>query len=133
MLKKGEPTRIGDLGDRAQVLFVQLKSKVATPSVLLLLRYGRRFVLDTDACDIEVDCNLMQLDEQKSLRPVGFSSRMLFSVERIYDDSYVWTRTSSDTWEHEYLPIGWSVFLLIPYLQHDKFPVKIDHRPSGGV
>lgn len=107
MLKKGEPTRFGDFGDRAQAACLQIKCKLASPPVLSLPRKCLPYVLDTDACDIQVGCVLMQFDDDKSLSPVGYRSRTLCSAKQNYD-----------TTERYFLVIVLSVLPLRPYLQH---------------
>lgn len=116
MLKKGGPTRFGDLSDRSQAAFVQLKSKFALPVVLYLSRPGRSNGLETYVCDIQFEPALIQPDDDMEWRPVRYWSRELCPTERNYD-----------TTKREFLAIVWNVLLLRPCLQHDKFLVRTDH------
>ena len=87
-----------------------------TPPVLALPKYGRPYTLDTDACDYQVGCVLLQLQEDNTLRPVGYWYRTLTKAEKNYS-----------TTEKECLAIVWAVLMLRPYLEGSKFTLRTDH------
>lgn len=101
ILKKGKPTKFGNLSERAHAAFVQLKSKVASPRVLSMPRHSSLYVLETDACDSQVGCVLIQPDDKRSLRPFNYWSQILCSAER-----------NNDMTERERLAIVWDVLLV---------------------
>lgn len=60
-LRKGQPDKLDKLSKEEMEVFEILKTKLALPHVLALPRcYGNMFV-DTDACDRQVGCVLLQV------------------------------------------------------------------------
>lgn len=56
--------------------FPNLKTALVNPPVLTLPRSNLPYVLDTDSCNKQLGCVLMQRYFDKSLRPIGYFSRM---------------------------------------------------------
>lgn len=117
MLRKDEPDTF-KLDEKQTLAFKTLKSALASPPVLALPQTDLPYVLDTDAGDIQIGCVLMQQQEDKTLRPLGFFSKTLTETEQAYDAS-----------ERECLAIVWAVTLLRPYLEASRFTIRIDHDP----
>jgi RNase H-like domain found in reverse transcriptase len=72
--------------------------------------------LDTDACESQIGCCLLQDQPEGGLLPVGYWSRSLQPAERNYSTS-----------ERECLAVVWAVLLLRPYLERTRFVVRTDH------
>lgn len=96
--------------------YEQLKSCLVKPPILALPRNGFKYVLDTDACDYQVGCVLMQEQEEGPMRPIGYWSRSLNKAERSYD-----------TTQKECLAVVWAMLHLRPYLQGNTFVLRTDH------
>jgi Reverse transcriptase (RNA-dependent DNA polymerase)/RNase H-like domain found in reverse transcriptase len=78
------PSKLPDLTATQVDAFEALKRALVKPEVLILPRYDRDFVLDTDASGSQVGCVLQQVDNDGALRPVVFWSRTLNDVETRY-------------------------------------------------
>jgi len=115
-LRKGEPQTFGDLNEEESQAYVRLRDSMISPPVLALPRAGYPYTLDTDACDHQVGCVLMQEQEDGTLRPVGYWSRSLTKAEKNYS-----------TTEKECLAIVWAVLALRPYLEGVRFTLRTDH------
>ena len=117
MLEKGHPTEWSDLTDDQLGAFETLKSRLTNPPVLTLPRAGQSYILDTDACQTQVGCVLLQEQEDGSApKQIGYWSRTLSSAERNYT-----------TTERECLAIVWSILMLRPYLDGSEFTIRTDH------
>jgi RNase H-like domain found in reverse transcriptase/Reverse transcriptase (RNA-dependent DNA polymerase) len=102
--------------DEAQMnSFCLLKDLLCSAPVLALPRQGCTYVLDTDASGGQVGCVLQQ-EQDGQLRPLGYWSKTLSSAEENYS-----------TTEKEALAVVWSVRLLRPYLERERFTVRTDH------
>jgi len=115
-LRKGEPARFAGLTDEETTAFDRLKDLLTSPPILALPRADGHFTLDTDACDRQVGCVLLQAQPDDQMRPVGYWSRTLTAPERNYS-----------TTERECLAVVWAVLLLRPYLDGVRFTVRTDH------
>ena len=115
-LQKGQPTKFEELSDEEEKAFKSLKSKLVNPPILALPRSEGKFTLDTDACDTQVGCVLLQDQPDGHARPIGYWSRKLTKAEQAYT-----------TTERECLAIVWAVTLLRPYLDRTRFTVRTDH------
>lgn len=93
-----------------------LQDKVMSPSVLALPYGGGQFTLDTDACNVQIGCVLLQDQPDQTKRPVDYWSRSLTSAKRAYDTTH-----------KECLAIVWAVLLICPYLEGTKFTIRTDH------
>lgn len=61
-LKKGEPLRF-KLEDTERKTVEAMKEKLTTPPVLALPQLNGQYTIDTDACDTQVGCELLQEHE----------------------------------------------------------------------
>ena len=96
--------------------FEELKYRLTHTPILALPRRTGQYIDDTDASAAQIGCVLLQEQEDRAYRPVGFWSRVLTSAEQNYS-----------TTERECLAVVWALFLLRPYLQGTRFIVRTDH------
>jgi hypothetical protein len=68
-----------------QKVFQELKNEVTSERVLIILKPGRPFRMETDASDFTIAAILSQLDDEGKWRPVAFLSRSLNNAERNYE------------------------------------------------
>ena len=115
-LEKGQPSRFGDLTDEELKAFRELKRRLTSPLILALPKRDGYCKLDTDACDHQVGCTLLQDQDGADYRPVRYWSRDLTKHERDYT-----------TTETECLAIFWAILLLRPYLEGQRFTIRTDH------
>ena len=85
--------------------------------MLRLSKTGVPFSVDTDACNHQVGCALLQVSEDGTRHPIGFWSRSLSAAERNYSVG-----------EKECLAIVWAVQMLRPYLEGTHFHLFTDHQ-----
>jgi len=116
-LRKGEPVSFGPFNDKEQEAFDTLKMRLISPPVIALPRGTGKYTVDTDACDRQVGCVLLQEQLTGPDRPIGYWSRSLTSAEAAYD-----------TTERECLAVVWAVTMLEPYLQGTRFTIRTDHE-----
>ena len=83
-LTKGMPFEFGLLTDTEYQAFEILKNKLMIPPILALPRHGYKYTLDTDACEYQVGCTLLQEQPSGDKHPVGYWSRSWTSAERNY-------------------------------------------------
>jgi len=103
--------------DAAQLAaFEYLKERSTSTSILALPRSESLFILDTDACAVQVGCALLQQQPDKSILPVGYYSRGLTPAEKNYS-----------TTDRERLDVVWACFLLNLYLEGQEFLIRTDH------
>ena len=105
---------MGELNEEETKAFETLKEKLFNPPILTLPRIGRRYTIDTDACNVQIGCVLLQdqEDEKPTRKPIGYWSRTLFQAEQGYH-----------TTERECLAVVWAVLLLRPYLEGADFTI----------
>ncbi|CDF39628.1 Ribonuclease H (fragment) [Chondrus crispus] len=97
--------------------FESLKAAMISPPILALPRYGRPYLLDTDASAYQLGCTLLQEhDEPNDWPPVGYWSYSLSDSERNYSAT-----------ERECFAVVWAVRTLRPYIEGTKFTVRTDH------
>ena len=97
--------------------FETLNYKLVKTPILTLPKANRPLILDTDACDHQLGCVLLQQQEDsKTWLPLGFSSRTMSSAEKNYD-----------TTNKECLAVVWAVLSLRPYLEGTRFLIRKDH------
>jgi len=103
--------------DAAQLAaFEYLKERLTSTPILALPRREGLFILDTDACAVQVGCTLLQQQPDKNTLPVGYYSRGLILAEKNYS-----------TTDRESLAVVWACFLLHPYLEGQEFLIRTDH------
>jgi hypothetical protein len=117
LLRKGEGPTLGILTPDQLTAFHSLREKLLHPPVLALPRKEGRYVLDTDASDLQIGACLSQEHPDKLRHPIGYWSRSLNPAERNYS-----------TTEKECLAIVWAILLLRPYLEGQRFLVRTDHH-----
>ena len=116
-LMKDKPQQWGDLNEEETKAFETLKERLIEPPVLALPKLQGRYTIDTDACNTQVGCVLLQEQEgEKTPNPVGYWSRTLSPAEQNYT-----------TTEQECLAVVWSVLMLRPYLEGQEFTIRTDH------
>ena len=115
-LEKGQPFNFETLTDAEYAAFEELKRRLVSPPILALPKRDGQYKLDTDACDTQVGSTLLQDQGGGEFHPVGYWSRALTKQERDYT-----------TTEKECLAIVWSILLLRPYLEGQRFTVRTDH------
>lgn len=92
------------------------KALILSPVLALPDNWGN-ITLDTDACNIEIDCVLSQQKLDKTAKPVRYWSELLTDGER-----------KNDMTRRECLAIVWSVWLVRPYLKGMRFNIWTDHN-----
>jgi transposase InsO family protein len=117
MLRKGESPRLGALSVEQLHAFESLRDNLLHPPVLALPRKAGRYVLDTDASDLQIGSCLCQEHPDGLRHPIGYWSRSLNAAERNYS-----------TTEKECLAIVWAILTLRPYLEGQRFLVRTDHH-----
>ena len=115
-LRKGEPTVFGPLNEEEMGALEELKKRLIEPPILTLPRRDGRYTVDTDACDKQVGCVLLQEQPEVPARPIGYWSRSLNQAERAYDTTH-----------RECLAVVWAVLLLRPYLEGTRYTIRTDH------
>ena len=103
---KKQPYRIGTLSDEEFGSFRELKRLLMNPPILGLPRLGYKYTLDTDACDKQVGCTLLQDQPNGDRLPIGYWSRALTPAEKNYS-----------TTERECLAVVLAILTLRPYLK----------------
>ena len=83
----------------------------------VLPRADLPYSVDTDECNHEVGCALLQTYPGGTRHPIGFWSRSLNPAEKNYSVG-----------EKECLAIVWAVQLLRPYLEGTHFDLYTDHQ-----
>ena len=112
-LEKGQPAKFDELNAEETKAFEDLKGLLIAPPVLALPKAEGKYTVDTDACDLQVGCVLLQEQEDGTNRPVGYWSRTLTKPEKAYTVT-----------ERECLAVVWAVLLLRPYLEGARFTVR---------
>lgn len=70
-MKKDEPTLFGALSaDKIKVMH-ELRNKLVSPPIVLLPDAGGCYSLETDACNVQVKCELLQEQNDGTKKPVG--------------------------------------------------------------
>ena len=83
-LTKGEPYASETLTDKEYEALQNLKDKIVRPPILALPRHGYPYALDTDGCEYQVGCTLLQQQPNADKTPIGYWSRSLQAAERNY-------------------------------------------------
>ncbi|XP_066361406.1 uncharacterized protein [Miscanthus floridulus] len=109
MLKKGQSFHWNSDSDRA---FQLLKQKMIQAPVLAVPNFGKTFVLETDASDLGIGAVLMQENH-----PIAYLSKHLCSKNQ-----------ALSIYEKECLAILMDVDRWRPYLQHNQFLIRTDHK-----
>jgi len=78
------PHVLPPLGAAQLAAFDYLKERLTSTPILALPRREGLFILDTDACAVQVGCTLLQQKPDKSILPVGYYSRGVIPAEQNY-------------------------------------------------
>ena len=97
--------------------FEAFKERMISPPILALPRYGRSYMIDTDASAYQLGCKLLQEHEEANdWRPVGYWSYSMSDIERNYSGT-----------ERECFAVVWALRTLRPYVEGTNFTVRTDH------
>lgn len=107
---------VPDMNEAEMNSFRHLKEALVKPLLLSLPLSDLTNVLDTDACEKQLDAVLMQHSEYKSLRPTIYYPRTLMTAKR-----------NNDRAKRECLVIVWAILLLHPYLYVTHFEIRTNH------
>lgn len=108
-LEKHQPVGSTHLSDEEFQSFDRLKPISVSPPILVLPGKCGTYMLDTDACEDQLSCALLQAQEDTSNHPIGYWSKSLDEAQKNYN-----------TTEREYLGVVWALLLLRPYLDGHK-------------
>jgi len=87
--------------DATQLAAIQdLEERLTSTTILALPRRGGLFILDTEACAVQVGWTLLQKQRDKSIHPVGYYSRGFIQAEKTYSKT-----------DRECLAVVWACFL----------------------
>lgn len=84
-LRKEEPTTFETLEETERLAFRALQEKLTSPPVLALPRFQGRYIIDTDACDKQIGCILLQQQSDGHDEPISYWSRSLNAMEGAYE------------------------------------------------
>ena len=115
ILKKEASPNFENPTEEQLTAFETLKDLLASPPVLAVPKAGRNYRLDTDASDYQLECTLLQEQEEYVWNPVGYWSKLLNDTERCYSPT-----------ERECYPIVWAMRTLLPYLEGVRFKARTD-------
>ena len=113
--KDAEPD-FGNPTEAQLTSFETLKEKLVTPPMFALPKLGKPHRLETDASAYQVQCSLLQLQDNDTWRPIGYWSKSLKPAERNYCAT-----------ERECYVMVWGMQQLRPYLEGVRFTVRTDH------
>lgn len=94
----------------------KLKKRLINPLVLAVPRVNGHYTVDTDAANTQVKFMLLQEQEDKVQKPIGYWSRSVYDAERWYDKTH-----------RECLAMVGSVLFLRLYLEGSYFVIRKDH------
>ena len=84
-LRKGEKPTCTKLTNEEQQNFETINKALVSPLILALHRAGFQYILDTDACDVQVGCFLQQEQPGGKPKPFGLWSLSLSQTDCNYD------------------------------------------------
>ncbi len=105
-----------------QKAFEDLKDKLVTSPILIKANLCKQFILETDANQHHVAAVLLQYDDERLLRAVGYFSKKLKNTEVRYL-----------TTDREALAIVLACRQFHHYLWGTKFVIRTDHQPITTV
>ena len=109
-LKKGCTTELPPFNEEQSAAFELLKKALLATPILRLPRADLPYSVDTDACNHQVGCALLQTYPDGTRHSTGFWNRSLNPAEK-----------NTSLGEKECLAIVWAVQLLRPYLEGTHF------------
>lgn len=84
-LRMDQPTNFGPFNEEVLAAINAMKDALLSPPVLAIPIFIAHMTLDTDACDKRVGCVLLQKQEDKIARPIGYWSRSLNNAGKKYE------------------------------------------------
>lgn len=111
-LRKDQPFTFGPLNREEMATLDVLKNALIFSPILAPHNSSGNITLDTDACDVQIGCVLLQKQANDTTRRIVYWSRSVKDAERRYD-----------TTRRECLAIVWSVPLLRSYLEGNRFTI----------
>lgn len=91
--------------------------KICSPPILDLQLLNLPYSVDTDASTYGIGCTMFQINEDGTLKQIGYWSRSVNDAEFNYSAP-----------EHEFLAVVWELQTLRPYLQYETFTVYTNHN-----
>lgn len=113
--QKNQPTKFGPLSEEELAAMNALKEALVSRPVPAMLNFTGHMTMDTDACNKQVACVLLQTPEDDSTRPVEYGSCISCDAGRRHDST-----------QRECLAIGWSILILQSYLDGTRFTIWTD-------
>lgn len=113
--RKNQPTKFRQLKKEEYSAMNVLEEALASPPILALSNSTGHMKIDTDACNKQVGCVLLQKQEDETTRPIGYWSHSLNDAEKRYD-----------TRPRERPAVVCSQLILQPYLKETRFAVWTD-------
>ena len=101
-----------------QNAFEEIRNSMSTNATLAHFSLSKDVVLQVDASGLGLGAVLLQPDEEKSLRPVAYASRVLTPAERNYSNI-----------EREALALIFGAHKFRQYLMGTNFTFRTDHKP----
>jgi RNase H-like domain found in reverse transcriptase len=101
-----------ELNEEALPSHTTLEKAITSAPMLLLPRKTETYVIEADASPSQLGAQLLQEQEDKAYKPIGFCSRPCTAADRKYCST-----------ERESIAIVWRVKLCRPYLERTKFIV----------
>lgn len=87
-LRKGQRQTFNGLADDEISALETLKVKLVEPPVLALSRSQRAYTVDTDVCDKQIGCVLLQKQPERTDEPLGYWSRLLYEANCTYHTTH---------------------------------------------
>lgn len=113
---KALPEDLPQINNRRETIGRRLEKALTSPLVPALLRATGCYTLDRDTRGNKVGCVLLQHQRDGADKPIGNWSRSLKDSKR-----------NLATMHKECLAVIWTVRLLRPYIEGNRFTVRIDH------
>lgn len=84
-IKKVQPNYFGALKVKELRAIYKLQKKLMSSSVLALPNAKEKNMLDTNACNVQIECFLLQEQQDGTTKPVEYWSQLLAKAEKVYD------------------------------------------------
>jgi len=117
MTRAEVPPELPKPADAALATFDDLRQALLAPRILALPKAKGQMIVHVDDCADQLGCTLLQEQPDGTRLPVGYWSRGLSSVEKIYSKT-----------ERECLGVVWSVLKLRHFLDGHRFLIRTDHQ-----
>lgn len=94
-----------------------VKNSLISPPVQALPYFGGHVILDTNACNVQISCFLLQKPRDDTTKLIA-----------CWLSSFPGTSQRYDTTQLKCLAVFWSVLLSRPYLKGHRFKIRADHE-----